>query len=470
MVMGDMDMTADLLVIGSGPGGFSAATRGAELGLDVIVVDQEPRPGGSWLHQSCIPFQCLLHLAEGLDERKFAEAAGISSSQPVIDIDQLKGWKNRRIDEVTSYLEEQVKGLGILLISAKARFISSTEVRLEGAEISRIRFRYAIIATGSSQHIPSIKKSSFKDRVIDFTAALAFNDIPKQLLVAGNDCSAVELAQIFAVFGSRVSLATTTPCLLPGVDPDLAAPLQKKLSNLFSAIYYQTHIGDAVGDARGVKVTLGQREKTERLRYDQLVISGYRRPNTCDLGLEDTAVTLDAQGFIVCDDRQQTSDERIFAVGDVTSSPMQVNIATREGRVAAEAASGQVTSFDFRAIPRVINTIPQISWCGLTVEEAHAKQIDYVVQNFSWKESIRPVIHGQIDGLTKILIDPKTGRILGAGMVGKNSSELIGEAALVIEMGGLAEDLALTLHPHPTFSETLVKSAELASESLTPHR
>lgn len=463
--MGDMEMTTDLLVIGGGPAGYSGATRGAELGLDVIVVDQTPRPGGSWLHQGCIPARCLLHLGALLDDRKWAESAGISCGEPVIDVDRINRWKNQRIDEIGLHLESQARRLGILLIRGQARFDSSAGVRLEGGEVSRIRFKHALIATGSRQHLPDIIKKGTGGRIMDRAKALSLPDIPQQLLVTGDDFVSVELALLYALFGSRVSFATSAPCLLPGVDPDLAAPVQKKLVNLFETIRYNSRITAATEDSDGVTVTFEPGGSNGSTRYDRLVASDFHHPNTCNLGLENTAVTLDAKGFIVCDDRQQTFDERIFAAGDVTATPMQANIAIREGRVAAEAASGKVTSFDVRVVPKVIYTIPEISWCGLTVEEASAGQIDHAVQKFPWKESARALITGQTEGLTKIISDPGSGRILGAGIVGRDSAELISEAALAIEMGGMAEDLALTLHPHPTFSETLAAAAETEPET-----
>lgn len=465
MVMGDMEMSTDLLVIGSGPAGFSAAKRGAELGLDVTVVDQPPRPGGSWLHHGCIPCRCLLHLGAMLDDRKWAETAGISSSEPLIDIDQINRWKNQRIDGIAAHLESQAQRLGILLTRGRARFDSSTGVSLEGGEIRRIRFKHALIATGSRQHPPDFLRSGAGGRIMDSAMALSPPDIPQQLLVTGDDFVSVELALLYAVFGSRVSFATTAPCLLPGVDPDLAAPVQKKLAELFEAIHYDVGIAAAHEDDEGVTVAFTPDCSTASTRYDRLIVSGFRHPNTLDLGLENTAVTLDANGFIVCNERQQTSDDRIFAAGDVAAPPMLANIAIRQGRVAAEAAYGRVTSFDVRVIPTVIYTMPEISWCGLTVEEADAGQIAHVVQKFPWKKSAKALIIGQTEGLTKILTDPGSGRILGAGIVGRNSAELISEAALAIEMGGLAEDLALTLHPHPTLSETLPAAAETKAET-----
>lgn len=465
MVMGDMEITTDLLVVGSGPGGYSAAIRGAELGLDVIVVDQTPRPGGGWLHHGCIPSQCLLHLGAHLDDRKWAETAGINSGEPVIDIDQVTHWKNQRIDEIATRLESQVHRLGILLIQGRARFDSSSGVRLEGAGISRVRFKHAVIATGSRQHLPRFLKSKPGGRIMDLEAALSLPDIPRQLLVTGGDFVSVELAQLYGALGSSVSFATSADCLLPGVDPDLAAPVEKKLSNLFTEIFYNAHIAAATEDTAGVTVDFSNGDQRASMRFDRLVITGYRRPNTDDLGLENTTVNLDSTGYILCNDRQQTSDKQLFAAGDVTITPMHASTAIREGRVAAEAATDKITAFDVRVIPTVIHTIPEISWCGLTVKEAETDQLDYLVQKFPWKQSARGIISDQANGLTKILTEPGTGRILGAGIVGRTSSELISEAALAIEMGALVEDLSLTLHPHPTFSETLAGAAETDAET-----
>ncbi|MGW8195685.1 MAG: dihydrolipoyl dehydrogenase family protein [Desulforhopalus sp.] len=460
MVMGDMEMSTDLLVLGSGPAGYSAAIRGAELGLDVIMVDQTASPGGAWLRQSSIPLQLLNHIADRLTLARLAREEGIDLGKPVIDLEAVRRWKNERIGDIGKTLTRTAKRLGVLTIQAKAKFNSSTMVRLEGAELSRVRFKHAVVATGLCQPFPDYASPGADERIMTPAMALYLPDIPEQLLVVSDDCRGVELGTVYAALGSRVSLVTTKEILLPQVDRDLIAPLEKRLSELLEKIMLRTRLVAAVEEDGSVAVTFSPAAATPRTRYDRVIVDGDRYPNTADLGLENTDVTVDSGGFIACNERQQTADEQIFAAGEVAGTITQTHRAVREGRVAAEVAAGRNSIFDARAVPTVINTDPQIAWCGLTENEAERDNIRYLVQRTAWQDVYKAQITGQTEGLTKLLTEPEDGRILGAGIVGRNAGELIGEAVLAIEMGTLSEDLALTLHPCSTLSSTLAQAAE----------
>lgn len=467
MVMGDMEMNTDLLVIGGGPGGYGAAFRAADLGLDVIMVDPNPRPGGVCLHKGCIPSKTFLHLAELILDARRAQRMGISFAEPELDLIAMRTWKEQVVDSMADGLVTLAKRRGVLLIEGMSHFISSTTVRLEGANISSIHFKHGIIATGSKPiELPGVPFSPH-GRIMDAAAALNLPDIPKNLLVVGGGYVGLELGSVYAALGSKVTLVEYENRLLQQIDADLVLPLQKRLAKLFTEMLFGVQVDSMQENNENVEVSLKKDGKTERRSFDRVLVAIGRTPNSENLGLEHTQVNLDNRGFILVNDQQRTSDRHLFAVGDVAGGVMLAHKATREGRVAAEIIGGKQSGFDARAIPAVVYTDPQISWCGLTEQQAKAENIQYINQKFPWKYSGRAQTMGMTDGFTKLLIDPQTGRILGVGITGRNAEGLISEAALAIEMGALAEDLALTIHPHPTLSETEAEAAEIFQGSPT---
>ena len=460
MVVGDMEMHTDLLVIGGGPGGYGAAFRAADLGLDVILVDSQWGLGGLCLHAGCIPAKALLHAAELIHDAERAKQMGIGFGPPRIDLAALRTWQQQKIDTIAEGLMTLAERRGILVIRSKARFTSSSAVRLTGAEISAVRFKHAVIATGSRPRgLPGVDLAS-GGRIMDAGVALALIDIPQTLVVANTGYIGLELASIYAALGSKVTLLEQADRLLPAVDADLVAPLQESLTACFAEIVLDAKIEEVVEDAGGVDVRFTRSGTTEQRRADRVLLANGRIPTSDDLGLDHTGVTLNSRGFIETDETRRTRDPKIFAVGDVAGGPMLAHKAIREGRVAAETIGGKISSFDVRALPVVIYTNPQLAWCGLTEQQARQANIPHAVKKFPWQLSGRAQTLDETGGLTKLVIDPESGRLLGAGIVGRHAEGLIGEAALAIEMGALAEDLALTLHPYPTLSETEGYAAE----------
>ncbi len=467
MVMGDMEMNTDLLVIGGGPGGYGAAFRAADLGLDVIMVDPLPRPGGLCLHQGCIPSKTFLHLTELIVDAARAKHMGITYGDPTINLDAMRAWKEQVVESMAENLATLAKRRGILLIQGMAGFDSSTSARITGADISRVRFTHAIIATGSRPlELPGILRTP-QGRIMDSAAALTLPDIPKNLLVVGGGYVGLEIGSIYGALGSRVTLVEREKRLLTQIDDDLVQPVQKRLSELFADLLFGVQVDALQEQNDGVTVRWQQDGKIEQHHFDRALMAIGRIANSSDLGLKHTEVELDNHGFIRINGQQQTTDAQIFAVGDVAGGLMLAHKATREGRVAAEVISGIKSSFDARALPAVVYTDPQISWCGLTEQQAALEDIACSVQKFPWKYSGRAQTMGVTDGFTKLLTDPESGRILGAGITGRGAENLISEMALAIEMGALAEDLALTIHPHPSLSETEAEAAEIFQGSPT---
>jgi dihydrolipoamide dehydrogenase len=459
--MGDMEMRVDLLVIGSGPGGYGAAFRGADLGLDVALVDPRKRPGGVCLHEGCIPSKTYLYLAELLEENKRAAKMGVHYRPPDIHLEEVRAWKEQVVGDMANGLVGLSDARGIQLISALAHFEDSTSARLEGSEISRIRFKKCIVATGSEPVLLPGSVAGPGSRIMTSKEALDLADIPGDMLIVGGGYIGLEIGTIYAALGSRIHLVELENRLLSGVDRDLVAPLQRHLEHLFGRIDLQTRIVELKESEDGLSVRLQKPEGEETLHFDKALVAVGRRPVSDRLGLENTRVNVDQRGFIRTDDGCRTTDENIFAVGDVRGGMMLAHTAIRQGRVAAEAAAGRQAAYDVRAIPAVVYTDPQIAWCGLTEEEAKAGNIAVKVLRYPWKYSGRAATMGATDGLTKILADPRDGRILGVGICGRDTEGLIAEGVLAIEMGALAEDLALSLHPHPTLSETLGEAAEI---------
>jgi dihydrolipoamide dehydrogenase len=461
MVMGELAQDTELLVIGSGPGGYAAAFRAADLGMDVTLVDTAPRPGGVCLYKGCIPSKTFLFLAELIFDAARADAMGVSFGPPRIDLDGLRRWKAEVIEKMASGLMSLTKRRGVQLVKGRAEFESSESVRLHEAEISRIRFRHAIIATGSRPiPFPGTDFAAGR-RIMSSTGALALADVPGSLLVLGGGYVGLELGTVYAALGSRVSVVELQDRLLPGVDPDLVDPLRRRLDSIFERIWLNTRVTHLAEDDRGVAASLEGEGVPAVHRFDRVLVAIGRRPATQGLGLEHTAVQLDAKGFIRVDRQLRTSDQRIFAVGDAAGGMMLAHKASYEGKVAAEAIAGQPSEFDVRAIPAVVYTDPQIAWCGLTEEQARQDQLAISVQRFPWKFSGRATTMGAAEGLTKILADAGSGRILGVGITGRDTEGLISEGVLAIEMGALAEDVAATMHPHPTLSETESETAEM---------
>lgn len=467
MVMGELTQEAEVLVIGSGPGGYAAAFRAADLGLDVTMVDPGARPGGVCLFKGCIPSKTFLFLSELIFDAAKADSMGISFGKPRIDLDGIRTWKGKVIDQMANGLVSLNDRRGVQLLKGRAEFESSDTVRIHDSEVSHIKFRHAIIATGS-QPI-AYPGTAFKTggRIMSSTGALALADVPESLLVIGGGYVGLELGTVYAALGSRVSLVELEDRLLVGVDQDLVKPLHSRLNEIFEKISLKSKVVSLEETENGVDVLLEGDINNPRQTFDRVLVAIGRRPNSEAIGLENTKVKLDEKGFVIVDERQRTADQRIYAAGDVVGGMMLAHKAIREGKVAAEVIAGKPSAFDVRAIPAVVYTDPQIAWCGLTEELALQEKRSVKVQRFPWKFSGRATTMGAPEGLTKIIVDPETGRILGVGITGRDTEGLISEGVLAIEMGALAEDMALSIHPHPTLSETEGEAAEIFLGSAT---
>jgi dihydrolipoamide dehydrogenase len=467
MVMGELTQETELLVIGGGPGGYAAAFRAADLGMEVTMVDVESRPGGECLFRGCIPSKTLLHLADLIHDANHAKSMGITFGDPQIDLDGVRAWKEKVVDTLADGLVYMSKRRGVQLLQGRAVFEGSDRVRLYDSDISHIKFRHAILATGSRPALlPEITMTE-GGRVMDSSGALDLADIPNSLFIFGGGYIALEMGTVYASLGSRVTLAVRSDRLLRGADPDLAEPLIRRLKGMFEAIHFNTTITSLKEDKNKVDVMLEGEVDKPNQTFDRVLIAIGRQPNTQDIGLETTRVNLDEKGFVVVDEQQRTSDERIFAIGDVAGGPLLAHKAIREGKVAAEVLAGEPSAFDARAVPAVVYTDPQVAWCGLTEEQARNQNRSVRVERFPWKASGRAITMDASDGLTKLVVDPDTGRILGIGLAGRDVEGMIAEGVLAVEMGALAEDMGLSIHPHPTLSETLGEAAEIFLGSVT---
>jgi dihydrolipoamide dehydrogenase len=457
MVMGDLVLEVDVVVVGGGPGGYSAAFRCAELGLETVVVDAGKRLGGACLFEGCIPSKALLHVAAVLGEAERAREFGVDFGPPRISLDPLRKWKSERVvGKLARGLASVARGKSVEVVGGRAVFEDSRSLRVEGEEPQKIRFKHAIVATGSAPApLPGLDGPGH--RILDSTAALDIPDVPDRLLVIGGGYIGLELGQVYAALGSKVTLVEMTDGLLPGVDRDLVQPLARRCEKAFAAIHLNTKLGELREAGDEVQARFGDTTAV----FDRVLVAVGRRPQTAGLGLEATRARLGARGFVEIDERGRTADPHVWAVGDATGEPMLAHRAMRQGKVAAEAIAGRPAAFDNVVIPAVVFTDPEVAWCGLTEREAEAAGRPVKVARFQWAASGRAATLGRSDGVTKLVVDPDTGRVLGVGITGPGAGELIAEGALAVEAALLAEDLALTIHAHPTLSETLMEAAEI---------
>jgi dihydrolipoamide dehydrogenase len=462
MVMGEFTERVDVLIIGGGPGGYAAAFRGADLGLDVTLVEMEARLGGVCLLRGCIPSKSLLYAAELLHDARNAGKMGIAFENPKLDLDKMRKWKDGVINRLSQGISRLCEKRNIQVIKGRARFEDSKTVRLldSEADVSHIQFKHAIIATGSNPI--SIPETEFKKngRIISSSGALDLVDIPDNLLVVGGGYVGAELGSVYASLGSKVTLVEMGDHLMPGADKELVDILADSLKGIFHAIHYNTMVKKMEETDKEVRVFFEGDIKEKEASYDRVLVAIGRRPNSKDLGLDNTSVKMDDKGFIQVDDRLCTADKNILAIGDVVGGAMLAHKAMYEGKVAAEVISGKPSAFDARAIPAVVYTFPQLAWCGLMEKEAKEQGIKIKVGRFPWSASGRAASMGLRKGLTKMIMDAETGHVLGVGIVGHEAAEMISEGVLAVEMGALAEDVALSIHPHPTLSETEQEAAE----------
>ena len=457
MVMGDFVTEVDVAVVGGGPGGYSAAFRCAELGLEAVVVDVGKRLGGACLYEGCIPSKALLHVAAVIGEAERAKEFGLDFGEPRISLDPLRKWKSERVvGKLSRGLASVAKAKGVQVIGGQAAFEDSRSLRVGGDEPQVVRFKHAIIATGSvPSRVPGLDLLS--ERVMDSTGALDIPEIPERLLVIGGGYIGLELGQVYAALGSRVTVIEMTDGLLPGADRDLVQPLARRCEKMFAAIHLKSKVTSLRESGGAIEALI---EGQEPQSFDRVLIAVGRRAMSEGLGLETTKVRIGERGVIPIDERCRTVDPRIYAVGDVTGDPMLAHRAMRQGKVAAEAIAGRPSAFDNAAVPAVVFTDPEVAWCGVMEADAQRAGLAIKVAKCPWAASGRAATIGRSDGLTKLIVDAASGRVLGVGIVGPGAGELIAEAALAIETAVTAEDLALTIHAHPTLSETLMEAAE----------
>jgi len=466
------DRQTGVVVIGAGPGGYAAAFAAADRGLNVVLVDADPQPGGVCLNRGCIPSKTLLHVARLIAEAEDAKRWGITFGKPEIDLDTLRDWKNKVIDKSAGGIRTLAGRRKIEIVRAWARFESSTTLSLSSEKGGRpdqgtLTFEHAIIATGSRPTAISALDID-SDRVMDSTAALELKNIPKSLLVVGGGYIGLETGTFHAALGSHVTVVEMTDGLLPGADRDLVRVAQVRFRKIFKEILLKTEVVEMtdIGEAVSVKLeTADGQQRSET--FDRVLVAVGRKPNSEGLSLENTQAKIDASGFIEVNNKRQTADTHIYAIGDVVGEPMLAHKASHEARVVAEVIAGDRATFDVRAIPAVVFTDPEIAWAGLTETEARTAGMDITVGKFPWGASGRASAIGRNDGLTKIICASDSKRILGVGIVGVGAGEMIAEAVVAIEMGATADDLARCIHPHPTLSETIMEAAEAAFGTTT---
>ena len=461
-----MSQHAEIVVIGAGPGGYPAAFAAADYGKKVVLVNEEQNPGGVCLQRGCIPSKALLHVAKLIHEAREAADHGVSFGSPKIDLEKLRNFKNGVIGQLTGGIQSLCKARGVTLVQARATFANSNTLNLAKPDGSteQLTFDKAVIATGSQPAMPPIFAIG-DPRVMDSTGALALEDIPKKLLVIGGGYIGLEMGCVYAALGSEVTVVEALPTILAAADRDLVRPLQKRLEDQFKAIHVNTKVLALTATKSGIVAELqgaggGTESQPTKLTFDRVLVSVGRKPNSRNLGLENTQVQIDEKGFIKIDKCCRTADENILAIGDVAGEPMLAHKATREAKVAIEALLGEPAEFDNIAIPAVVFTDPELAWCGLTETEAKAQERDVKVIRFPWAASGRAQSLARTEGLTKLIIDTKTERVLGVGIVGVGAGELISEGVLAVETAAVARDLADSIHPHPTLSETLMEAAE----------
>ncbi len=455
-------MKTPLLIIGAGPAGYPAAFYAADLGLDVTLVDTAPNPGGVCLYRGCIPSKALLHAAKILNEAKEANEIGIEFKEPKIDLDKLRNWKENVVTKLTGGLGQLRKQRKINYIQGKAYFLNSQEVEITKKDGSKekLSFEKAILATGSEPiQIPNTPKSKL---IMDSTEALKLENIPQSLLLVGGGYIGLELGSVYASLGTKVSVVEMTDGLLPGADRDLVSILEKRLKKQFHDFKLSTKVTE-MKETKSQTISVSFEDKngkTTNEKFEKVLVAIGRKPNSKNIGLENTQVTIDSRGFVTVDDQRKTTDNNIYAIGDIAGGLMLAHKATHEAHVAVEAIAGKKTAFEPNAIPAVVFTDPEIAWCGLTESEAKAAKRDVTITKFPWAASGRAIALNKPEGLTKLIIDNQTERILGVAMAGSGAGEMITEGVLAIEMGAVAKDLKLTIHPHPTLSETIMECAE----------
>jgi len=464
---GSADLRAGLLVLGAGPGGYTAAFRAADLGLDVVLVERWPQLGGVCLNVGCIPSKALLHAARVIEETEEMAAHGISFGTPTIDLDKLRSWKDSVVGQLTRGLEGLAGQRKVRVVHGVGRFTSPHEVVVEHeGNHTRIEFDQCIVAAGSEPvALPGLPDDP---RIMDSTGALALEELPESLLVIGGGIIGLEMATVYDALGVKVTVVELTKTLIPAADRDLVRPLQKRLQTRYAGIWLGTRVVEVTAEANGLLVRFeGDQAPSQPERFGRVLAAVGRRANGRVIGAEQAGIAVSDRGLIAVDKQMRTNVPHIFAIGDIVGEPMLAHKATHEGRVAAEVAAGQKSFFDARVIPSVAYTDPEIAWVGLTEDKAKADGIDYHKGVFPWAASGRSLSLGRSEGFTKLLFDPGTGRLLGAGIVGSSAGDLIAEAALAIELGCDAADIGLTIHPHPTLSETVAFAAEAAEGTIT---
>ncbi|MEQ1590088.1 MAG: dihydrolipoyl dehydrogenase [Gallionella sp.] len=461
------DIHAEVVVFGAGPGGYTAAFRAADLGKQVVLIEKHSNLGGVCLNVGCIPSKALLHVAKVITEAEEVSHHGVTFGKPTIDINGIRAWKESVISKSTGGLVALAKQRKVQVVNGKAKFTSPNMLLVETAEGNKtVSFDNIIIAAGSS--VARIPGFPYDDpRIIDSTGALQLLDIPKRMLIIGGGIIGLEMATVYDALGSKISVVELMDQLMPGADKDMVKPLHTRIAKRYEAIYLKTKVTKIEALKEGLKVAFEGEQAPEPQLYDRVLMAVGRRPNGRDIGADAAGVTINERGFIPVNQQMRTNAPHIFAIGDIVGDPMLAHKAVHEGKVAAEVIAGHHAAFEPLTIPSVAYTDPEVAWMGLTETYANAHNIEYEKATFPWIASGRAGSVGRSEGATKILLDPTTRRILGAGIVGVNAGELIAEAVLALEMGADMEDIGLTIHPHPTLSETLGFAAEMAEGTIT---